>query len=38
MDGKFGCEKLRGKAKTSLTPGTERVWEDMLGRASAKKI
>ena len=37
MDGKFGCEQLQGKAKTFLTPGMERVWEDMLERASAKK-
>ena len=35
--GKFGYEQLQGKAKISLTPGMERVWEDMLGRASAKK-
>lgn len=37
MDGKFGCEQLQGKAKTLLTLGMERVWEDMLERASVKK-
>ena len=35
-DGKFGYEQLQGKAKISLSPGMEWVWEDMLGRASAK--
>ena len=36
-DGNVGHVQLQGKVKTSLTPGMEGVWEDMLERASVQK-
>lgn len=36
-DGNVGHVQLQGEVKPSLTPGMERVGEDMLERASVQK-